>query len=53
MIMPTGADTFSQAMQMASETYHHLKKVIKSKYGQDATNVGDEGGTYRFSDSEK
>ena len=48
MIMPTGADTFSQAMQMASETYHHLKKVIKSKYGQDATNVGDEGGTYIF-----
>lgn len=24
--------------------YHHLKKVIKAKYGQDACNVGDEGG---------
>ena len=24
--------------------YHNLKSVIKSKYGQDATNVGDEGG---------
>merc|ERR1719398_264741 len=29
---------------MGSETYHHLKKVIKAKYGQDACNVGDEGG---------
>jgi len=25
-------------------SYHHLKKVIKKKYGQDACNVGDEGG---------
>ena len=24
--------------------YHHLKAVIKDKYGQDACNVGDEGG---------
>ena len=24
--------------------YHHLKAIIKKKYGQDATNVGDEGG---------
>jgi enolase len=44
MILPTGASSFSQAMQMGSEVYHHLKKVIKKKYGQDATNVGDEGG---------
>jgi len=29
---------------MGSETYHHLKSVIKAKYGQDACNVGDEGG---------
>ncbi len=29
---------------MGTETYHHLKSVIKSKYGQDACNVGDEGG---------
>lgn len=26
------------------QVYHHLKKVIVSKYGQDAVNVGDEGG---------
>jgi len=44
MIFPTGAATFSEAMRMGSETYHHLKKVIKAKYGQDACNVGDEGG---------
>lgn len=24
--------------------YHNLKAIIKKKYGQDATNVGDEGG---------
>jgi len=44
MIMPIGASSFRDAMRMASETYHNLKKVIKLKYGQDATNVGDEGG---------
>ena len=31
-------------MKMGSEVYHHLKSVIKKKYGQDACNVGDEGG---------
>lgn len=30
--------------QMASEIYHNLKKIIKGKYGQDSTSVGDEGG---------
>jgi len=44
MILPTGAASFSEAMKIGSEVYHHLKSVIKSKYGQDATNVGDEGG---------
>ena len=44
MIFPFGAATFSEAMRMGSETYHHLKKITKSKFGQDATNVGDEGG---------
>jgi enolase len=42
MIMPTGADTFSEALQMGVETFHHLKKVLSSK-GY-STNVGDEGG---------
>jgi len=44
MILPTGADNFKHAMQMGCEVYHNLKSVIKKKYGQDATNVGDEGG---------
>ena len=44
MIMPTGASSFKEAMRMGSEVYHALKAVIKKKYGQDATNVGDEGG---------
>jgi enolase len=44
MILPTGAASFKEAMKMGVEVYHHLKSVIKKKYGQDATNVGDEGG---------
>ncbi|KAJ8655725.1 enolase [Lichtheimia ornata] len=44
MIMPTGAKSFTEAMKIGSEVYHALKGVIKAKYGQDATNVGDEGG---------
>ena len=42
MIMPVGAPTFSEALRMASETFHVLKKVLKDK-GY-STNVGDEGG---------
>ena len=42
MIMPVGAKTFSQCMQMSCEIYHNLKKVLNSK-GL-ATGVGDEGG---------
>ncbi|KAG5189801.1 enolase [Tribonema minus] len=44
MILPTGAQSFSHAMQIGCEVYHNLKSVIKAKYGQDACNVGDEGG---------
>lgn len=44
MILPVGASTFREAMKMGAETYQYLKKVIKKKYGQDATSVGDEGG---------
>lgn len=31
-------------MRIGAELYHTLKGVIQEKYGQDATNVGDEGG---------
>jgi len=44
MILPVGAKSFTEAMKMGSEIYHNLKAVIKKKYGQDACNVGDEGG---------
>jgi enolase len=44
MIAPIGATTFTEAMKMGTEVYHNLKAVIKKKYGEDATNVGDEGG---------
>jgi len=44
MLLPTGASSFSEAMKIGSEVYHNLKAVIKKKYGQDACNVGDEGG---------
>eukprot|EP00270_Netrium_digitus_P006411 TRINITY_DN1887_c0_g1_i1.p1 TRINITY_DN1887_c0_g1~~TRINITY_DN1887_c0_g1_i1.p1 ORF type:complete len:488 (-),score=136.61 TRINITY_DN1887_c0_g1_i1:184-1647(-) len=44
MILPTGASSFSEAIQMGSEVYQVLKGIIKKKYGQDACNVGDEGG---------
>lgn len=33
-----------EALRIGSELYHTLKGVIQDKYGQDATNVGDEGG---------
>ncbi len=42
MIMPVGADTFSEALRMGVEVFHNLKAVLKSK-GY-STNVGDEGG---------
>merc|ERR1712113_1202724 len=44
MILPTGASSFKEAMIIGAEVYHTLKGVIKKKYGQDACNVGDEGG---------
>lgn len=42
MIMPVGAETFSEAIRMGAEIFHHLKKVLSAR-GL-ATNVGDEGG---------
>jgi len=43
-MIPTGAKTFKEAMQIGTECFHSLKKVIKGKYGGDATLIGDEGG---------
>lgn len=42
MIMPVGAETFSDALRIGTDIFHTLKKVLKDK-GY-STNVGDEGG---------
>ncbi|MDX2062197.1 MAG: phosphopyruvate hydratase [Bacteroidia bacterium] len=42
MIVPLRADSFTQALRMGTEVFHHLKAVLKQK-GL-STNVGDEGG---------
>ena len=42
MIVPVGANTFSSALQMGVEVFHHLKGVLKK--GGFNTAVGDEGG---------
>ncbi len=42
MVMPVGAETFSEGLRMGVETFHHLKAVLK-KRGY-STAVGDEGG---------
>jgi len=44
MICPVGASTFREGLIIGAEVYHTLKGCIKKKYGQDACNVGDEGG---------
>ncbi|WP_280769474.1 phosphopyruvate hydratase [Salipaludibacillus daqingensis] len=42
MVMPVGAESFTQALQMGAEIFHNLKKVLSSKGYNTA--VGDEGG---------
>jgi len=42
MVMPFGANSFSEGLRMGTEIFHHLKSVLKKK-GY-STNVGDEGG---------
>lgn len=42
MIMPIGAPTFKEALRYATEVFHNLKSILKSK--KLATSVGDEGG---------
>jgi len=42
MVMPVGAETFTDGLRMGTEIFHHLKSVLKSQ--GHSTNVGDEGG---------
>lgn len=44
MIIPNGAKSFREAIQISVEVYQNLKNIIKDKYGKNAINVGDEGG---------
>ncbi|MBU4265645.1 MAG: phosphopyruvate hydratase [Candidatus Altiarchaeales archaeon] len=44
MILPVGAKSFGEAARLCAEVYQTLKGIIKEKYGNDAINVGDEGG---------
>ncbi len=41
--MPTGAKSFSEAMQMGCEVYHALADILSKKFGKYSMNVGDEG----------
>lgn len=42
MVMPVGAESFSEGLRMGTQIFHHLKAVLKSQ--KLSTNVGDEGG---------
>lgn len=44
MIIPSGAKTFSEAIQMGAETYASLKQLLLKRFGRNAINIGDEGG---------
>ncbi|MFX0005435.1 MAG: phosphopyruvate hydratase [Promethearchaeota archaeon] len=44
MVLPVGANSFSQAIQNVAEVYQTLKKLLLKEYGPSSINVGDEGG---------
>jgi len=44
MVIPAGFRSYPDALRAGVETYHTLKKLLSSKYGRTAINVGDEGG---------
>ena len=44
MLMPTGAKSFTEGIRMVSESYHHLAKILKKKFGAGGILIGDEGG---------
>ena len=43
-VVPTGAQSFTEGMLVGTEVYHNLAKILKKKFGGDATLIGDEGG---------
>jgi len=44
MIIPAGAESFSESLMMSAEIYTSLKTILRRKYGAAAVNIGDEGG---------
>ncbi|MDA4111844.1 MAG: phosphopyruvate hydratase [Thaumarchaeota archaeon] len=44
LIEPIGAKTYVEGLRLGVEVYHALKNILKEKYGNSSTNVGDEGG---------
>jgi len=44
MIVPAGAERFSEALRMGAEVYQTLRGILMEAYGPSAVNVGDEGG---------
>jgi enolase len=44
MLMPTGAKNFTEGIRMISESYHHLAKLLKGRFGASGVLIGDEGG---------
>jgi enolase len=44
MLMPTGAKYFTEGIRMISESYHHLAKLLKGRFGASGVLIGDEGG---------
>jgi len=44
MILPTGANSYKESLQLGIEVYHSLASLLKKKFGKSAANVGDEGG---------
>jgi len=44
MIMPVGAKSFSEGLEMCAEVYHELKSILKKRFGAQGSLLGDEGG---------
>ncbi len=44
IIIPVGAETFSEALRMSTEVYYELGRMLAEKYGRHSLNVADEGG---------
>ncbi|KYK29672.1 enolase [Thermoplasmatales archaeon SG8-52-1] len=44
MLMPTGAKSFSEGIRIVAESYQHLAKLLKEKFGAGGVLIGDEGG---------